>query len=246
MPAAERWAAILAGVCACTPTPLKEVAALCDAIAGNDAQEVDRRIHAEYSDPLGGRARLLADIAAMHARWGRIDVALSETSAAPNPPQVEVVGQLQVLLAGEPGWKLVGPLRLELVRGLRWQVRSGLLADLRDIQHLMAARHEALEGNDSTRYAELLHPGYRDGDLDRDDAVARMQHDLQGVRIRHRPSHYRVEVRGPIAHVDERYTLQIGDRTLPATVARLTLKRSAGRWKIAAGLYAESATKPGS
>ncbi len=234
---------ILVLAAGCTPTPNAEVAALFEAISTGDGAAITQRVHPDYSDPLGDRAQLLADLAGIRERWPRVDVTLTELETIPNPPTVEVQGKLELVLAGTPGWKYVGALQLELVRATRWQVRSGLLADLRDIHTLMDGRHQALEGNDGARYATLLHPQYADGDIDLIEAKARIATDLEGVAIRHRPSHYRVEVRGPTAHVDERYELAIGDRTLPRSVARLTLRRAAGRWKIQAGLYPQERKK---
>ena len=99
------------------------------------------------------------------------------------------------------------------------------------------ARREALEANDPEALRALLHPAYRDGDLDADGALRRISDSLRGVRVRLRPTHYRLEIRGPQAHLDEHYVLTVGTRTLPPAVARLTLERTAGRFRIVAGLF---------
>jgi hypothetical protein len=94
-----------------------------------------------------------------------------------------------------------------------------------------------MEGNDADGYAELLHPSYRDGDVDREETERRLKADLSTVRIRIDPSLYRLELRGPTAHLDEHYRLTVNMRELPPAIARLTLVRAAGLWKISSGLY---------
>lgn len=225
----------------CTEDPLDDLEQIRQAIEAGDLATVESRIHPDYSDALGDRNELAADLARLTLAYGRIRIELTDVELlrGPNPDvAIEIVGRMQVSLSGKPEWKIIAPLGAEYRRATTLRLRSGLLTDVRDIRALMGRRRAALEGNDAEAYASLLHPNYRDGDLDRDDVEARLRTDLTGVRIRHEPMHYRVDVRGPVAHVDERYALTVGDRSFGGKVARLTLERSAGRWRIAGGLYA--------
>ena len=101
----------------------------------------------------------------------------------------------------------------------------------------MQRRRAALEANDADALAALLHPHYRDGLVDRNEAVERLRRDVEGASIRFRVTNYRLEVRPDLAHIDEYYILTVGERVLPPATAGLTLRKSAGRWRIAAGLY---------
>ena len=242
MPVVRRYFCKLAcalTLVACTDDPRDELEALRRDVEAGRLEAIDALVHAEYSDPMGDRAQLMSDLKQLSREYPRIELRWSELSVVRDaqPGAVDVVGRQDVRLVGDVGWKLTGPLRVEFRPSGRLRVRSGLLDDLRAIRQLMDRRRRALEGNDPEGYGALLHPQYRDGDLDRDDAVKRLQEDLQSVAIRHTPHHYRVDVRGPLAHVDERYAIRAGGRVHPRGVARFTLQRSAGAWRIASGLY---------
>lgn len=230
--------AIAAG---CGPGPVEVVDRALAAIAAGDARALAPLIAADYTDALGDRDALLRDAADLAQSFGRIELEPSEASVSRGASAVEVavVGRLDATLVGDVRWQVTGPLYVELRRQDGFQVRSGILADLRDVRGLMDARRRALEANDAQAYARLLHPTYRDGALDLADVKARLARDLAGPRIRLEPSLYRLELRGPRAHLDEHYQLTVGERRLPAAVARMTLERAGGRWRIAAGLYPE-------
>ena len=102
----------------------------------------------------------------------------------------------------------------------------------------MRARRRALESNDAGALAALLHPNYRDGIIDHRMAAERMRRDLAGVAIRFTATHYRLEIRRDLAHIDEHYVMTVDGQPGRPAVAGLTLRKSAGRWRIAAGLYA--------
>lgn len=204
-----------------------------------DLEPARRAVAPDYADPLGGRDVLLADLEAYVERFGARRVKFSELSTVDDPSALvaTLTGRLDLELVGPPTWKVVGPAQIELERHGDFYVRSGLLSHVRDIERLMARRRAALEANDAEQMRPLLHPRYRDGDLDVDDAIERLAKDLSGVPVRLEVTNYRVELRGPTAHVDEHYVLKVRDRAMPPSVARFTLARTAGRWKIIAGLY---------
>lgn len=205
------------------------------ALQAGDVDAVAARIHPAYSDPVGDRARLIADLASLARDTPR--VVMSEVEVVRGEGGPTLVGKLEAHLVGPPEWTVVGPLRIELApdRG-HLAIRTGFLDDLRDLRELLAARREALEANDAAALGALIHPEYRDGTLDRAAAIARLERDVAGVPIRIQPRSYWAEVRGLDAHVDERYVLRIGDND-HAAIARFTTRRAAGRWRIFAGLY---------
>jgi hypothetical protein len=227
---------------ACGPQPAEVAVAAFEALAANDVEGALARVSDGYSDPLGKKAELARDLEDLVNSTGRIRLALSEISTVPGDSKLEarVIGRLDVELAGEPAWRVTGPLELDLRRDDGFRIVGGFLAELRGIRRLMADRRAALESNDAALYAKLLHPTYRDGENDREVAEERLTRDLSGgVRIRLEPSLYKLELRGPTAHLDEHYRLTVGDRVLPPSIARLTLRPAAGLWRIAAGLYPE-------
>ena len=228
----DRGAIALILLLGCEAPPERLVATAFERLAAGGA--IDELIHPDYSDPRGDRARLLAELSALRQEVGRIAITTSELSVLEGP---RVIGKLELVIDGRPSWKLVGPLDVELARAGTLRIRSGFLDELRDVRALAAARRAALEGNDPEGFAATLHPGYRDGDLDKAAAVARFAEDVEGIAIRHEPTHYRLELRGPRAHLDERYTLSVGEQRLENQLARLGLERSAGRWLISGGLY---------
>ena len=237
---APKSSALLAVLFAgCGPAAEEVALRAVEAAADADVATLGRWVDPGYADPLGGLEVLRRDLADLEARYGRRRIELRELSrhAAASELHTTVVGHLDVELVGQPTWRAVGAMSLELERNAGWRVRAGLLSDLRDIMGLMDARRRALEANDPAALAALLHPRYRDGDLDREEAAQRMARDLEGVRIRLEPTNYRLELRGTTAHLDEHYRLEVAGRALPPTIARFTLGRTAGRWRILAGLY---------
>jgi hypothetical protein len=229
----------LLALAACAEPAPAVVAEVLRAVEAGDAAALAARISPDYADPLGGRDALVADLADLAREFARREVSghdLAEAEGA-SSQRVRVSGRLEGALTGEPSWRFEGPLSVELERTDRTRVVSGLLVDLRDARGLAARRRAALEGNDAAALVALLHPGYRDGDLDRDGARARLERDLASVRIRLTPSLYRLEVREDLAHLDEHHQLEVDHVAQRPAVARLTLRRSAGRARIAAGLY---------
>lgn len=216
------------------------------AVEVHDVAALDALVDARYSDPLGGEAELLADVRALGQRFGRIAVTASDVSFSEGATRLvaHATGRLDVELVADATWRVTGPLAIELVSDGRFRARTGVLDDVRGVLALMDARRAALEANDVEAYVALLHPSYRDGDtMDRDAVRARLAEDLAGVRVRMEPSLYKLEVRGDRAHVDEHYHLTVNDRALPPAIARLTLFRAAGRWRIVKGLYPGTGTE---
>lgn len=230
---------LLGGLAACTPPPQDTVAALSRALTAQDLPATMAVVHPDYADPRGDRARLEADLRDLFAASARAAVTFTDASVAEGltANDVTVTGRLDAEWVGEPVWKVRGPAQLAMVRDDGWKVRGGLLPALRDVRALAAARRAALEANDAEAMRPLLHPSYRDGERDADETLARLAQDLDGIRIRLEPTHYRLELRGPTAHLDEHYVLTVGERRLPPAVARFTLAPTVGRWRLKAGLF---------
>ncbi len=232
------WAAFL-GCQGCTRSPQELLDATRQALHTQNLEALEPLIHPRYSDPVGDRARLLRDIKDLYQDFPRLVLRFEEVEilGGSSKSQATVLGKLNGTFFGSPEWSVLASLRLELERDFGFRIRSGLLQGFRSVRALAEKRRSALEANDAQAMKPLLHPAYRDGDLDADEAVARLAHDIEGVRIRHRPLHYRLEIRGPDAQLDERYELRLNQESPKTQVARLRLKRSAGLWRIQGGLY---------
>jgi len=230
----RRGTVILVALLGCE-TPVDVATSVAKTLSSGRVEDVRERIHPDYSDPLGDRTTLLRGLDDLIRGSGPLTLRVSELEAVRGPEGPTVIGKIEATLAGSPSWTFTGPFALELAG--KNQIRSGLLGDLREIRALFAARRAALEANDAKAIGALIHPEYRDGTLDRAGAIARLESDIAGTPIRIEPLSYWVEVRGLDAHVDERYTLTL-DEVPHASIARFTLRRSAGSWRIFAGLYA--------
>jgi hypothetical protein len=237
-----RIPALILSLCAgCTEPPEAVSQAVATALNERDFETALRHVHANYADPRGGRDALEQDFHDLRGAFDRMRVRFEDTSTARGAPgQATITGRLDAELVGQTTWRVVGPLQLEMTKDQGFRIESGLLPHFRGIRSLMRRRHDALEANDAEALRPLLHPNYRDGDQDAEQVIQRLSSDLEGVRIRVAVTNYRLEVRGPIAHLDEHYLLTVGARTLPPQIARFTLERSAGRWRIRAGLYPPS------
>ena len=240
VPSSHRTLAAALALFACGPDPETLPRQVEAQLQSRDFAAIARQIDEAYGDPLGDRATLLEDLAALDRdfpRWS-IDWTSSGLFVEGTALVATVQTRIEAELVGKPTWKVEGPMPLALHRSDRWRVRGGLLTDLRDIRGLMRQRRRALEANDVDGLAALLHPHYRDGLIDRKEAVARLRRDVEGLSIRLRATNYRLEVRADLAHVDEYYILTVGEQIRPPAAAGFTLRKSAGRWRIAAGLYA--------
>lgn len=228
---------LLAG---CQRTPKEAVEQARAALEARSTTDLLEVLDPEYADTLGTKARLLSDLEDLWRRYPRIHLATEALTVAQGASELDatVVGTLDADFVGQPTWKVRGPVAIELVRRTDgFRIRSGLLTDFRDIERLMAKRRAALEANDAQQVKDLLHPGYRDGDLDGDQAAARLARDLEGKKVRLDATNYRLELRGPRAHVDEHFVLEVNGRPSRPLIGRFTLERSAGRWRISSGLY---------
>lgn len=225
---------------ACQRTPQEAVEQARTAIETRSTSELLEVLDPQYADTLGGKKQLLSDLEDLHDRFPRIRLVMEELTVAKGASELDatVVGTLNADFVGEPTWKVRGPVAIELVRSTDgFRIRSGLLTEFRDVAELMARRRAALEANDADAVRSLLHPRYRDGDLDADQAAARLARDLEGKKVRFEATNYRLELRGPRAHVDEHFVLTVNDRPTRPLIGRFTLERSAGRWRISSGLY---------
>lgn len=223
---------------ACAPSPREAADAVAAALGRGDVDAVLSNVARSYADPLGDRATLEAELRALVAEQGTIPTRLAEVDLlrGEQPGRAELVGRVEVKTGGVPSFDLRGPLRWEfLEEDGRPRIRSGLLDDLRDVRALFAARRAALEANDVDALATLLDPTYRDGDTDREAAIQALRALVVGTPIRLEPTSYWIDVRGLEAHVDERYVLRTGDAEQRA-IGRFTLRRTAGRWRLSAGL----------
>src|SRR5688572_8725656 len=202
---------------ACREPPQEIVASAFDALMRGDRDGALARVDEHYLDALGGRAELEQDLDRLLQESGRIEIRTSEISIVEGATklQVKVIGRLEVALIGKPEWRATGPLEIDLRES---KIASGFLTGLRDVRQLAARRRAALEGNDPALYADLLHPTYRDGDVDREATETRLRRDLASVRIRLEPSLYKLEIRGALAHLDEYYALVVNERPLPPAV----------------------------
>ncbi|MCA9550382.1 MAG: hypothetical protein KC933_10120 [Myxococcales bacterium] len=229
---------------ACSAPPEEVVAELARALEARDSEAALALVHPDYADPRGDRAALAADLRALPEAFSRIRLDYQDLSTVEGASAREVTatGTLDAELVGDTTWRVVGPAQLELLRDDGFKVRAGLLPHLRDIRDLMRRRQAALEANDAEALRPLLHPRYRDGDADLQETMARLARDLVGAPVRLRVTNYRLELRGPTAHLDEHYVLTVAGQTLPPRIARFTLAPSAGRWRILAGLYPEVGT----
>ncbi len=233
-------AAIAAALAACGPTPEALVREVEATLAARAWSSLAAFIDPHYGDPLGDRDTLLDDLRAMDQDFPRWTIDWTASGLFPEMSALvaSVDTRLDAELVGRPVWKVEGPMRLSLHRTDRWRIRGGLLADLRDIRGLMRARRRALESNDAVALSALLHPNYRDGIIDRQMATERMKRDIEGMAIRFTATNYRLEIREDLAHIDEHYSMSVAGGPARRAVAGLTLRKSAGRWRIAAGLYA--------
>lgn len=229
---------LLLSISACTAPPAEVAQSIAKALQAGDPAAVLVHVDPDYADPQGARDQLQHDLHALQRDFERRTVRFEDLSmsAGASARQATLTGRLNTELVGQTTWKVVGPVQLDLFKEDAFRVRSGLLPHLRNVRTLMARRVAALEANDAQALKPLLHPNYRDGDRTGDEVIAQLSEDLAGIKIRMRVSNYRLEVRGPVAHLDEHYRLTVGDRTLPPQIGRFTLERSAGLWLIRAGL----------
>ena len=230
---------ITSATTACGPTPTQLARRAETLVQTRSWTDLSLAIDAEYGDPLGDRATLLGDLDDLDrtfARW-HFDWTAQPSRVQANALVGEVETYLSAELVGHPVWRVEGPMTLAMHRTDQWRIQGGLLTDLRDIRGLMRARREALEANDAGALAGLLHPNFRDGLLDRTEAIQRLETDLPGRAVRLQVTNYRLEVRADLAHIDEYYVMRINGRPGRPSTAGLTLRKSAGRWLIAGGLY---------
>ena len=225
----------------CGPTPERLVEVAEKLVQARRFEDLSFHIDGQYGDPLGDRSTLFRDLEQLDRDFPRwtIDWTREQRRLDTSALMTATETRLRAELVGQPAWKIEGPMLLSLHRTDRWRIQGGLLSDFRDIRSLMRARQAALEANDVPALADLLHPLYRDGIADKAETVARLTRDLTAVRVRMQITLYRLEIRRDLAHIDEHYRLTVNDRPGRPAVAGLTLRKTAGRWRIAAGLYGE-------
>lgn len=219
-------AGALTGLAACTDEPCAPWTDSLRAIESGRVDDLLRDLSPDYVDALGDRELALTDA----RTWTRAgEVAFDRNRCRPLPERSlsERRGEVEVDYAADlPGpvpWRVQGTTRVPWVRGVRIQIRSGWLTEVRDAQRLVFRLANARSPQD---VEDLLLPSYREGLLNREEAAA-----LWGHRTL-RPTHARLELRRDRAHLDLHHRgFDDGSRIL-----RLTLAPAAGRWRIAAGL----------
>ncbi|MFO0728046.1 MAG: nuclear transport factor 2 family protein [Myxococcota bacterium] len=232
----RRSAALLAILLGCS-SPRAQVEAADQALFQGDLGPWEALCSPDYSDALGKKAELMRDLERLSKMTTAFTVKSRDVEelggGAEGRRTLQATLELSFSSSTLGEWRWTGPRSLELDGG---KVRSGAFTDLRDLIDLFDRRRRALEANDAEAIGALLHPEYKDGDHDREATVARLREDLLGAKIRLEPLSYWAEDRGLQTHVDERYRLTIGEVSR-AAVARFSLRKAAGRWRIEGGLY---------
>ena len=234
------WILLLGPLLSCGRNPLETLETTRVALISRTPETALRTIDEEYADTLGGRSQLRKDLTDIKEQFGRAQISFNELTSRRGVSELEarILGGIDADFVGLPTWKVRGAVEIDLIRRTDgFRIRSGLLTNFRGIRQLAAARKAALEANDAQAIRRLLHPRYRDGNLDADDAIKRLEADLGSHKVRLDVTHYRLELRGLTAHLDEHFTLSVNNRATPPLVGRFTLRRAAGRWRISGGLY---------
>jgi len=232
-------------LCGCPTDWSKPIESLRQALTNARSGQILKQVHPDYSDALGERAALKKDLDWWEKIFDKREIAFEklETKRSGSSGGTTVIqGQLRMRLDGDTRWSFHGPLHVEFVHGIKPQIRSGILTNFRDIYGLMQQRREAIEANDGAAYAKLLHPNYRSGDENRHEAQSRVAQLLKGARLRINADHYEVEVRRTIVHINE-WTAPVTPsvtstqspiKSTPSVKNQLSLRKSAGRWRISA------------
>lgn len=202
-----------------------------EALQREDSDGLARTLAADYVDGLGARKEALADAHRWWAAPADFDIRhltcrrLPSNRTFESPRWTEVAVELDADIPGPVPWRVEGPFRSAVVRGLDARIRSGWLVELRSAQRVASALSQARAPGD---VRDLLHPDFRQGWTDRAEAAR-----AWGSR-RLAVTHGRLELRERGAHLDL-FHRGFEDPRL-GRVLRLTLKPAAGRLRIAAGL----------
>ena len=226
---------------ACGRGPPETVEAMGPALSSGDLPAFLALVSGGYTDPRGDREVLGRELGVWLERYPHITLTHRElvVEAGRSALAASVSGAIEADLRGTPGLKIDGYFQYPLEKDGDFRVRTGLFDAPRDVVEVLEARAAALEANDPAALSALLHPAYRDGDLNREDVQARLQRDLSDVRVRYEVTHRRLELRPDLVHADELHVLTVNGRPTGPQVARITLRPTAGRYRIAAGLYRE-------
>ena len=233
---------------ACVRDFAEQTAALETALSSGQSEATLQQTHPDYSDQIGDIKDLKRDLSWWTKVFDKRTVSfrnLKRDRSSSKGVLAKIVGEIELDLPGATRWKFTGPLELEFVDGAKPQIRSGILTDFRDIYGLMLQRRIAIEANESQSFGRLLHPKYQSGDENKREAVQRISDNIRGKAIRLDPQHYTIEVRESLAHVTEWLSVRVqapsNTRLTPLSVSpqaakndknELTLKKSAGRWRI--------------
>src|SRR5262245_44602328 len=99
----------------CGARPDEVARAAFTALEKNDLPSVLEHIDPKYSDALGDKAQLERDLRDLIQRTGKLSVKPTEISVVNGETRrsATVIGRLDFELAGEPTWRMTGPLDLE-------------------------------------------------------------------------------------------------------------------------------------
>ncbi|BDV41665.1 lipoprotein [Geotalea uraniireducens] len=116
----------------------------------------------------------------------------------------------------------------------------GCSADKRAIDDVLQKREQALAKGDSSLYATLISPAYRDDKTDAAGKRAELAKTLQRIGpVSYRSLSRTITVKGDTATVEGRYAMKIPLKGTPLELAgeeTIRLRRETGGWKIVSGL----------
>lgn len=244
----RRVAAGLAGLLAVAPACRREPTAVFeDAVRATSAGEAEKLrplLHPSYADTLGGPDELVRQLSAFFAAHPpqRFEANIQAVQAdGASRRRLVVRATMDGVWGGTPTFRVSGPMRVTLEPWGGYRLRAGYLTDVRDAERLARAWVAARRDPTPATLRPLLHPGYDDDFVTRDEiAAAWRRHGpvLAEVTMVH------LEVRDDLAHLDLHELLGAGEARTP-TIHRLTLRPAAGRWWIASGLRFEAAGAAG-
>jgi hypothetical protein len=208
------------------------------ATAAGRAEALRPLLHPAYADTLGGGDELVGQLSAFfdahppEAFDASID---SVQSDGASKRRLVLHAFVEGAWGGAPGFRVSGPMRVTLEPWGGYKLRAGYLTDVRDVARLVKAWTVARRDPSPATLRPLLHPGYEDDFVTRDEiATAWRAHGPELAEV----TMVRLEVRDDLAHLDL-HELVGGGAARQPVIHRLTLRPAAGRWWIASGLRFE-------
>ncbi len=223
---------------ACGPTPVEVLGSALSAVERGDEASLRRWVHPAYVDGLGGRDALLLDLGRILEAYPSRALRVTEPDREPpDSARLSLSVHLDVdLSGGAPSVRATGGLLVDFVRDGGFRIDGGFLTDLRDGLALASVRRDAVRTGRIDRLASTLHPSYRHepgGGID--EALAALEAGLGDAVARVEPVALRFELRPDLVHLDEHVRTGRDDEIPEPATFRLTLLRTAGRLRVAAG-----------